>query len=459
MRFALTYLAFFSLPALGQQQQLARDIFKQLIEINTTDSVGDNTQAAEAIAARFRAAGFPEGDIRVLGPAPKKGNLVVRLHGAGSARPILFIGHLDVVEAKRSDWSFDPFAFREQDGYFYGRGTQDMKGDDAILISTFLRLKRESFKPARDMILALTSDEEGGKSNGIDWLVKNHRDLIDAEFCVNSDGGGGDIKNGKLRFMKVQAAEKVFLSFKLEVTNAGGHSSLPEKDNAIYRLADGLSRLAKFDFPIHLFDVTRAYFEKAAPLYDGQLGADMKAIVQNSVVPSPNAASVVARLSALPLYNALLRTTCVPTMLAGGHAENALPQSATAVINCRLLPGDKQDDVESTLKKVLADSQINVSVMTPAKASKFVPMNAGVLSAVTAATAKHWPGLPVIPEMATGASDGVYLNVAGIPTYAVSGIFVDEDDVRAHGRDERVLAKSFYDALDFIYDVATTIGR
>jgi acetylornithine deacetylase/succinyl-diaminopimelate desuccinylase-like protein len=454
MRFGLTCLTLFSLPVFAQQQQLARDIFKELIDINTTDSVGDNTKAAEAMATRFRAAGFAEGDLRVLGPVPRKGNLVVRLRGTGAARPILFIGHLDVVEAKRSDWSFDPFTFRERDGYFYGRGTQDMKGDDAILISTFLRLKREGFKPARDMILALTSDEEGGNSNGIDWLVKNHRDLIDAEFCVNSDGGGGDIKNGKLRFMKVQAAEKVFLSFKLEVTNAGGHSSLPKKDNAIYRLADGLSRLAKFDFPVHLFDVTRAYFEKAAPLYEGQLSTDMKAIVQN-----PKDAAVVTRLSALPLYNALLRTTCVATMLAGGHAENALPQSATAVINCRVLPVDKPDDVESTLRMVLADPQVKLSVMTPAKVSKFVPMNAGILSAVTAATAKHWPGLPVIPEMATGASDGVYLNVAGIPTYGVSGIFVDEDDVRAHGRDERVLVKSFDEAIEFMYDVATTVAK
>jgi acetylornithine deacetylase/succinyl-diaminopimelate desuccinylase-like protein len=455
MRLALAALAAF--PLIAQQpgqQPLARDIFKQLIEINTTDSVGDNTKAAEAIATRFRQAGFPETDIHVLGPVPKKGNLVVRLHGTGPARPVLFIGHLDVVEAKRSDWSFEPFQFREQDGYFYGRGTQDMKGDDAILIATFLRLKREGFKPARDMILALTSDEEGGNSNGIDWLVKNHRALIDAVYCVNLDGGGGDIKNGKHRFMKVQAAEKVFLSFKLESTNAGGHSSLPKKDNAIYRLADGLSRLAKFDFPVHLFDVTHAYFDKAAPLYEGQLGADMKTVAQN-----PADAAAVTRLSALPLYNALLRTTCVPTMLAGGHAENALPQSATAVINCRVLPVDKPEDIENTLKKVLADPKINVAVMTPAKASKFVPMNPAVLSAVTTATAKHWPGLPVIPEMATGASDGVYLNVAGIPTYGVSGIFGDEDDVRAHGRDERVLAKSFYDAIDFIYDVATTLGK
>ena len=255
------------LPLCAQQQpqhQLARAVFQQLIEINTTDSTGDNTRAAEAMAARFREAGYPEGDLRVLGPVPRKGNLVVRLHGTGTgaSRPILFIGHLDVVEARRADWSFDPFEFREQDGYFYGRGTSDMKGDDATLVATFLRLKREGFRPVRDLILALTSDEEGGNSNGVDWLVKNHRGLIDAEFCVNADSGGGDIKNGKRVFMSVQAAEKVFLSFKLETRNAGGHSSLPIKDNAIYHLADGLSRLGKFDFPVHLFDVTRASFER-----------------------------------------------------------------------------------------------------------------------------------------------------------------------------------------------------
>lgn len=438
----------------GPQRQLARDIFKQLIEINTTDSVGDNTRAAEAVAARFRAAGYPEDDVRVLGPAPKKGNVVVRLHGNGGGRPVLFIGHLDVVEARRSDWSFDPFEFREEGGYFYGRGTEDMKGDDAILIATFLRMKSENFQPARDMILALTSDEEGGGYNGINWLVKNHRDLIDAEFCVNSDAGGGKIKNGKREFMGIEAAEKIFLSFKLEVVNSGGHSSLPRKDNAIYALAEGLTRLAKFDFPVHLFDVTRTEFERDAPLHEGRLGADMEAVARN-----PNDAAAVARLSAVPVYNALVRTTCIPTMLAGGHAENALPQSATAVINCRVLPVDNAREVESALRSVLADPKIDMSVMTPAKVSKFAPMNAEVLSAVTAATAKYWPGLPVIPEMGTGASDGVYLNVAGIPTYGVSGIFGDEDDVRAHGRGERILVKSFYEALDFMYDVGTTLGK
>ncbi len=428
-------------------QQLARDIFKQLIDINTTDSVGDNTKAAEAMAARFRAGGFPDADIHVLGPAPRKGNVVVRIHGTGAGRPILFIGHLDVVEAKRSDWSFDPFQFREMDGYFYGRGTQDMKGDDAVLVTTFLRLKREGFRPPRDLILALTSDEEGGNSNGVNWLLQNHRDLVDAEFCINSDAGGGDIKNGRHVFMGLQAAEKVFLSFKLEVTNSGGHSSLPTKDNAIYHLAEGLSRLAQFDFPVHLFDVTRAYFERRAQFVDGQTASDMK-----NVVGKPGDAAVVSRLSASPLYNALLRTTCVATMLSGGHAENALPQTATAVVNCRVLPVDKPAEVEATLKRVLADPKINMTVMTPAKTSEFAPLNPQVVAAVTAATAKHWPGLPVIPLMETGATDGVYTRVAGIPTYGVSGMFNDEDDIRAHGRDERILVKSFYDGVDFMYD-------
>jgi acetylornithine deacetylase/succinyl-diaminopimelate desuccinylase-like protein len=436
------------------QQQEARDILKELIGINTTDSSGDNTRAAQAMAARFRAAGYPESDIRVLAPDkfPRKGNLVVRLRGTGTAKPVLFIGHLDVVEALRSDWSFDPFQLTEQDGFFYGRGTSDMKGDAAVLVSTFLRLKREGYRPPRDLILALTSDEEGGPSNGIDWLVKNHRDLIDAEFAINLDGGGGHIKNGKHLFMAVQAAEKVFLTFKLEVKNPGGHSSRPSKDNAIYHLADGLSRLGKFDFPVHLFDVTKASFERTAPLYPGQLGEDMKRVLEQHP-------AVIGRLSALPPWNAQLRTTCVATMLSGGHAENALPQTATAVVNCRLLPVDSPEEVEKTLNRVLADPQIKVTVMTPAKPVAYKPMNPQVLAAITAATGKVWPGLPVIPGMTTGASDGIYLISAGIPTYGVSGIFTDEDDNRNHGKDERILVKSFNDALDFEYALVRELGR
>ena len=448
---------FLTLPLFAQStphRQLARDILKQLIEINTTDSVGDNTRAAEAMAARFREAGYPAADIQILAPVARKGNLVVRLRGIGPARPILFIGHLDVVEARRTDWSFDPFTLLEKDGFFYGRGTLDMKGDDAILVATFLRLKREGFRPPRDLILALTSDEEGGESNGVQFLVKDHRDLIDAAFCINSDAGGGDIRNGRHLYMAMAAAEKVFASFKLEVTNAGGHSSRPSKDNAIYHLADGLSRLARFDFPVHLFDVTRSQLERAAQYYEGQPGADMKTIGAN-----PNDAGAVARLSAQPQYNALLRTTCIPTLLAGGHAENALPQLATATVNCRILPVDNVAGVERTLNQVLADPQIKVTPVKPATITPYTPIDPKVLAVVSAQTLKHWPGLPVVPKLMLGASDGIYLIHAGIPTYGVNGIFSDEDDNRAHGRDERILTKSFDEAVDFVYDLVASLAK
>ncbi len=453
MRLLTTILAVLPLCAQSPDHTLARDIFQQLIEINTTDSSGDNTRAAEAMADRFRAARFPQSEIHVLTPVPRKGNLVVRLRAAGVTSPILFLGHLDVVEARRADWDTDPFIFRQDSGYYYGRGTADMKGDDAALVAAFLRLKRENFKPARDLILALTADEEGGSSNGVDWLVKEHRDLINAQFCVNLDAGGGHIKNGKPIYMAMQAAEKVYVSFKLEVANKGGHSSVPTRDNAIYQLADGLSRLARYDFPVHLFDVTRAAFERGANIYPGQLGADLKTMVQN-----PNDAGAVARLSAIPFYNAQMRTTCVPTMLSGGHAENALPQLASAVVNCRLLPIEKPTDIKRTLEQVLADPRITVTEMNQPIATPYTPIDPRVLAAVTASTSKLWPGIPVIPAMDTGASDGIYLIRAGIPTYGVSGIFNDEDDYRAHGRSERILVKSFDDAVDFIYDLITRLA-
>jgi acetylornithine deacetylase/succinyl-diaminopimelate desuccinylase-like protein len=448
VRLLTTILAVLPLCAQTPDHTLARDIFQQLIEINTTDSSGDNTRAAEAIADRFRAARFPQSEIHVVTPIPRKGNLVVRLRAPGVTRPILFLGHLDVVEARRADWDTDPFIFRQDSGYYYGRGTADMKGDDAALVAAFLRLKRENFKPARDLILALTADEEGGPSNGVDWLVKEHRDLINAQFCVNLDAGGGHIKNGKPIYMAMQAAEKVYVSFKLEVANKGGHSSVPTPDNAIYQLADGLSRLARYDFPIHLFDVTRAAFERGANIYPGQLGVDLKTMVQN-----PNDAGAIARLSAIPFYNAQMRTTCVATMLSGGHAENALPQLASAVVNCRLLPIEKPSDIKRTLEQVLADTRITVTEMNQPIATPYTPIDPRVLAAVTASTNKLWPGIPVIPAMDTGASDGIYLIRAGIPTYGVSGIFNDEDDYRAHGRSERILVKSFDDAVDFIYDL------
>ena len=450
-----------SAPALLAQidpgtRQLSHDIFKQLIEINTTDSVGSTTVAAEAMAQRLRDAGFPASDVVVLGPNPRKGNMVARLHGTGAHKPVLLIGHLDVVEARRSDWTVDPFQFLEKDGYYYGRGTQDMKSDDAIWVTEFIRLKREGFKPDRDLILALTADEEGGLSNGVDWLIKNHRDLIDAEFVLNSDGGGVDTENGKPVIVSMDASEKLYADFQLTVTNPGGHSSLPMPDNAIYHLADALGRLEHYQFPLELNDVTRAYFERMASVETGQEAADMRAILNDP--PDPAAAE---RLSLDPLNNSTLRTTCVATRLDAGHANNALPQSAHANVNCRILPGHTREEVRQTLIRIVADPKVEVRyvdnsgrVLDSAPNAQALPpvkLRPDVMSTLDKVAGEMWPGTPVVPTMATGASDGVYTNAAGMPTYGISGVAIDLNDVRAHGRDERLRVESFYEGVDFYY--------
>jgi acetylornithine deacetylase/succinyl-diaminopimelate desuccinylase-like protein len=449
----IVFAMLISLP-LCAQPELAREIFKQLIEINTTDSVGDNTRAANAMADRFRAAGFPDRDIQVLAPAPRKGNLIVRWRGTGTARPVLFLGHLDVVEALRSDWTLDPFQFREQEGYFYGRGTQDMKADDATLVAAFLQLKREDFQPARDVILALTADEEGGDSNGVIWLLKNHRDLIDAEYCINLDGGGGALRNGNRLYMAVQAAEKTSIHFRLEVTNSGGHSSLPVKENAIYRLAAGLERLSQFEFPVSLNDVTRSYLERMSALEKGRQAEDLKAILRN-----PRDATAGARLSSSGFFNAQLRTTCVATTLAAGHAQNALPQTAAANVNCRILPTDSIDGIERKLNEVVGDPKIRISRAGGAGVSPISMPDAKLLGAVRRLTEKLWQGTPVVTVMDTGASDGKFLRLAGIPTYGATGMFTDLDDIRAHGRDERTLVKAFYEAREFIYGLVSELAK
>src|SRR5919199_1703842 len=421
----------------GPNDQRARDIFKEPIEINTTDSVGSVTKAAEAMAARLKAAGFADKDIKVLGPDPRKYNLVARYHGTGAQRPILLLAHLDVVEAKREDWSFDPFTFLEKDGYYYGRGTTDDKAMAAQFVANVMRLKQEGFTPARDLILALTADEEGGNFNGVDWLVKNHRQLIDAEFAIN-EGGGGTMRKGKYLTNEVQASEKVFQDFRLEVTNPGGHSSLPVKDNAIYHLSGGLSRLAAVDFPVQLNEVTRAYFERSASVEtDPKVAADMRAVAK--ATPDLEAA---ARLSAmLPYYNAQMRTTCVATRLQGGHANNALPQLASANVNCRILPGVSPSSVKDTLVQVLADPKIKVAFVGEAQPSKPSPLRPDVMSAVDSLTKEMFPGVIVVPVMSTGATDGLYLRNGEVPTYGIAGNFGDMEDVRAHGRDERIGVK------------------
>jgi len=445
----LVVLAFAQLDA---HNQLARDIYKELIEINTTDSIGNTTTAAEAMAARLTSAGFPESDIQVLGPNPRKGNLVARYRGTGRRKPMLLLAHLDVVEALREDWSLDPFKLTEKDGYFYGRGSTDDKAMAAVWVATLIRFRQEGYMPDRDLIVALTADEEAGDYNGVDWILKNHRELIDADFALN-EGGESLIKDGKYLLNAVQPSEKVYQSFRLEVRNAGGHSSRPVKDNAIYHLAEGLTRLSKYQFPARLNEVTLGYFQRMSALQSGQLGADMKALAKN-----PSDKGAIARLSTLPYENALLRTTCVATRLEGGHADNALPQTARAVVNCRLLPGDSPVEVRAALTRVLDDPKISVTPIGDANPSEASPLRPDIMGAIEQITNQMWPGIPVIPVMSTGATDGLYLRNAAIPTYGVSGFFEDVDDTRAHGRDERLGVRQFYEGREFLYRLVKALS-
>jgi acetylornithine deacetylase/succinyl-diaminopimelate desuccinylase-like protein len=425
-------------------ERLAREVFAELIQFNTTAAFGTSA-AAEAMAARLRAAGFATEDVRVLGPHPARANLVLRYRGGGARPPLLLLAHLDVVEALPEDWSFDPFTLREQDGYFYGRGTSDDKDMAAVWVTNLIRYRSEGFVPDRDLILALTADEEGGEHNGVRWLLDRHRELVDAEYALN-EGGSGLLRDGRPLLNEIQTSEKVYQSFALEVRNPGGHSSRPTGDNAIYRLAAGLQRLAAHDFPVQLNETTRAFFDRTAQLETGQRAADFLAVTRTP--PDPDA---VSRLSASPYLNALLRTTCVPTMLRAGHAENALPQTARATVNCRILPGEPAEQVRATLARVLADTAITVAPIGAATPSPPSPLTPAILSAVERVTDELWPGTPVVPTMLTGATDGLYLRNAGIPTYGVSGLFHEVDDVRAHGRDERVGVQAFYDELEFLY--------
>ncbi len=431
-------------------KQLAHDIFKQLVEINTTDSVGSTTVAADAMAKRLLDAGLPAEDVHVFGPNPRKGNLVARIHGTGAKKPILFICHLDVVEARREDWSMDPFQFIEKDGYFYGRGSGDIKDGDAFLVTTFIRLKQENYKPDRDLILALTADEEGGTSNGVDWLIKNHRDMIEAEYVINPDAGDFELDNGKRILIGIQASEKLYQDFDLKVTNPGGHSSLPTAENAIYELADGLARLEHHQFPFELNEVTRTYFAREAEILGGQTGADMKAILKD-----PPDQAAIARLSEVPFYNARMRTTCVATRLEAGHANNALPGMARANVNCRIMPGHSPDEIQATLVKVLDNPKIVVTHATGLASGGIAnppsPLRPDLMAALQKVSNEMWPGVPIVPVMDAGASDGAISRAAGLPTYGLPGLFMDVDDDRSHGRDERIRVTSFYDGVDFYY--------
>jgi acetylornithine deacetylase/succinyl-diaminopimelate desuccinylase-like protein len=450
--FLVTSLSVAAVPPLDDAtRQLARDIYKQLVETNTTDSVGSTTVAAEAMAARLRAAGFAAADVQVLGPDPRKGNLVARLRGSGKQKPLLLLAHLDVVEAPRTDWATDPFQLVEKDGYFYGRGTGDDKLMAAIWIASFIRFKQEHYVPNRDLIVALTADEEGGNFNGVSWLLEKHRDLIDAEYAIN-EGGSGVMRDGKYLYNLVGASEKVFVTFRVEAHDKGGHSSVPTKSNAIYELAHALNGIESHEFPVQLNEITRAFFARLGTIEEGQRGADMRALAANGD------AAAIERLSAEPPMNARMRTTCVATMLSGGHAENALPMVAGATINCRLLPGEDPESVRAALVTAMNDPKMQISWISKAKPSMPSPLLPEMMKPIEQVTSEFWPGVPVVPQMATGASDGLFLRNAGIPTYGVSGNFSEVGDSRAHGRDERVRVQSFYEATQFLYTLVKRLS-
>jgi acetylornithine deacetylase/succinyl-diaminopimelate desuccinylase-like protein len=438
-------------------QRELREIYKELVEINTTDSEGSCTEAAQALAARLKGAGLPAQDVQVIVPpgGPKKGNLVARYRGTGAKKPILLLGHLDVVEAKRENWERDPFRLIEENGYFYARGAADDKARVAVFAANLIRYRREGYRPERDLIQVATCDEEivPSQFSGIVYLLKNHRDLIDAEFALNEVGVGLLDKNGKYLRMSVEAGEKVFQTYQLEVTNPGGHSSLPVKDNAITHLAGGLARLGAYDFPFKLSATTRAYFERMSAIETGQTAADMKAILRE-----PPDAEAIARLSASPLNNSTFRTTCVATLLDAGHATNALPQRARATVNCRILPGESVTEVQQTLAKVLANDKIRITPTHEPTLSPPPPLSPEIIGPIEKVSAEMWPGVPVVPTLLPGATDGRFAINAGIPTYGVSGIFRDPDGSGVHGLNERIRVRSLYEGQEFLYRLVKLYG-
>lgn len=444
--------------ALTPHQAAAREVYKQLVEINTVDSVGSVTMAVEAMAARFKAAGFPAADIHIVIPPgkPTKGNLVVRYHGRSTTlKPVLLLAHLDVVAALRTDWSRDPFELQEASGFFYGRGTSDDKAMASMFVANLLRYKKEGFVPARDLILALTADEEGGDGNGVDYLVKHHRNLIDAAYAIN-EGGGGTLSGTAPMFHSIQAAEKVPVNFTLTVLNPGGHSSVPRPDNAINQLAAGLVNIARFTFPVALNAITKPFLEETAKVEKPDVAAAMRAVAAN-----PKDSAAAATLSKDPRYSSMLRTSCVATRLGGGHAYNALPQTATANVNCRIVPTSTLEEVMATLQRVVGDTAIRITLMKETTETFGMtpdPIDPTLLTSATSLTKQMWGNIPVIPTMSTGATDGRFLRAVGIPTYGVSGIFSNPGENNAHGRDEKLRTRSYYDGLDFLYQLVKQVS-
>jgi acetylornithine deacetylase/succinyl-diaminopimelate desuccinylase-like protein len=426
-------------------QQLAYEIFRELVEADTRHSTGDTLQVANDIAARLRSEGFPENDVHVIEHGQKKGNLVARLRSKNPVgKPVLLMAHIDVVEADPADWSMDPMRLNELDGYYYGRGTLDDKDEVAIHLANLINLKREGAVLIRDVIVAFTSDEEGGPDNGAQHLVNEHRDLVDAAFVLN-EGGGGVIRDGKYIANTVQTAEKVYQSYTLELTNPGGHSSLPRSDNAIYELSRALIRIQEFEFPVMRNETTRAYFSGTAASE-----SEPAASLMLGLLADPPLQESVDAYRSQPAVNARLRTTCVATQLDAGHAENALPQRARATINCRVFPGMPVKKVKQTLAEVIQNADISITPVREALVSEASPLTDEVMQPIIDITNEMWPNATVLPTMSTGATDGLFFRNAGIPVYGVSGIFTDLEDNRKHGRDERILKQSFYEGLEFL---------
>jgi acetylornithine deacetylase/succinyl-diaminopimelate desuccinylase-like protein len=438
-----------------EHQKLAHDILAELVAINTTAAKG-STAAAQALAARFKAAGFPDSDVVLLGPNPAHQNIIVRYRGDGTGgKPILFLAHLDVVEAEPEHWTTDPFKLTERDGFYYGRGSFDIKDEVADLSANFIRLKREGFIPSRDLMLVFTDGEEGAESDdGARWLVANHRDLVDVEYVINTDAAGGQIVKGRHRRNPVQTSEKVYVTYTLEVTSPGGHSSEPVPDNAIYHLAAGLHRFSRFDFPVKLTETTRAYFRAISREERGQLAADLLALTQ-----TPPDRKAVARLRVSPFYHAMMGNTCVATMVNAGHAENALPERAVATIQCRLLPGQDPEQVRRTIVGVVADSAISVKLANRPVPSPASPIRPALMTTIERITSQMWPGTITLPVMDVWSSDGPHFRRAGIPVYGLSAVFYDVDHVTSHGVDERVGINEFYEGVEFMYRFVQAVGR
>jgi|CXWL01.1.fsa_nt_gi acetylornithine deacetylase/succinyl-diaminopimelate desuccinylase-like protein len=439
-------------PARAQQLtpelQAFRGLYEELVEIDTSEASGSCTRAAEAMAARLIAAGYPQGDVRIVIPEgrPDDGNLVAVLRGSSRQRAMLLLAHIDVVNATRADWERDPFTLVEENGYFHARGAADDKAMAAVFVDLMIRLRAENFRPRRTIRLALTCGEEtSGRVNGVEYLLAHQRDWLQADFAINEGAGGMLSPDGRHIALNVQAGEKIHQVFSLTVTNPGGHSSRPVAENAIYRLSAGLGRLAQHQFPVELNAVTRAFFESMAPIVGAEAGRDMAALARD-----PNDDAAAARLAQDPSLNAIMRTTCVATQVDAGHAANALPQRATATLSCRVLQSHTPEDVQADLQRVMADPQISVEIVRRRAGSRPPVLTRAIMGPVERAAARFWPGVPIVPTMTPGATDGRHLNNAGIPTYGVSGMFATPGETNAHGLNEKIRVRSLYEGRAFL---------